>query len=92
MLTNQQGDYHFDTVVPGRYPFFWPLTRPHHIHMFVTHPSYKPLTTQIFFEGDEYNEWDPWWKPSLTIRLNTPPDCDARPVSHGTFDVVLQWK
>ena len=49
-------------------PLFWPLTRPRHIHLIVTHPHCGTLTTQIYFEGDEYNEWDPWWSASLTMR------------------------
>jgi protocatechuate 3,4-dioxygenase beta subunit len=46
-----EGGYGFQSVVPGRYPLFWPLTRPRHIHMLVTHPQYEPLTTQIYFEA-----------------------------------------
>ena len=87
MRTDEQGRYRFESVVPGRYPLFWPLTRPRHIHLTVTHPSCEQLTTQIFFEGDDYNRWDPWWKPSLTIRLETPPGSRGY---QGVFDVVLR--
>jgi catechol 1,2-dioxygenase len=90
MLTDHEGRYRFDTVVPGRYPFFWPFTRPCHIHMIVTHPSCKTLTTQIFFEGDPYNRWDPWWKSSLTIHLDAHAESDGRRISVGTFDIVLE--
>jgi catechol 1,2-dioxygenase len=92
MLTDQEGRYRFDTVVPGRYPFFWPFTRPRHIHMIVTHPSCKPLTTQIFFESDEYNRWDPWWQSALTIRLDAQSDRDGRRMCRGVFDIVLEPK
>ncbi len=37
------------------------------------------MTTQIDFEGDEYNEWDPWWAASLTIRLDPYVDNDLMP-------------
>jgi protocatechuate 3,4-dioxygenase beta subunit len=44
-------------IVPGRYPLFWLLTRPRHIHVIVTNPQYQPLTTQIYLDGDTYNRW-----------------------------------
>ena len=90
MHTDEQGRYKFETVVPGRYPLFWPLTRPRHIHLIVTHPSCEQLTTQIFFDGDEYNLSDPWWTPSLTIQLHAPPDENGSRGSHGLFDIVLR--
>jgi hypothetical protein len=49
------------------------------------------LTTQIYFAGDEYNRWDPWWDVSLTIPL----ELDADPPSgrvgrRGGFDIALR--
>ena len=89
--SDDRGRYRFDSVMPGRYPLFWPLTRPRHIHLIVTHPTYEPLTTQIYFEGDKYNRWDPWWHASLTIRLERQMDAGSGRVEHrGTFDVVLR--
>jgi protocatechuate 3,4-dioxygenase beta subunit len=85
------GDYRFESIVPRRYPLFWPLTRPRHIHVIATHPRYDPLTTQIYFEGDKYNESDPWWHQSLTIRLQ--PHVDSASGRHerlGVFDIVLR--
>jgi protocatechuate 3,4-dioxygenase beta subunit len=66
MKSDDGGGYRFQSIVPGRYPLFWPLTRPRHIPMIVTHPQYEPLTTQIYFKGDEYNHSDPWWRESWT--------------------------
>jgi protocatechuate 3,4-dioxygenase beta subunit len=90
MKSDGEGRYGFQSIVPGRYPLFWPLTRPRHIHVIVAHPRYEPLTTQIYFEGDRYNRSDPWWQESLTIRLA--PHVD--PISHraghrGVFDIAL---
>jgi catechol 1,2-dioxygenase len=86
-----EGRYRFETIVPGRYPLFWPLTRPRHIHLIVTHPLCETLTTQIYFEGDEYNEWDPWWAASLTIRLETFVDEGSRGLhKRGVFDIALR--
>jgi catechol 1,2-dioxygenase len=57
--SDDEGRYHFESIVPGRYPLFWPLTRPRHIHMIVSHPRYERLITQIYFEDDKYNRSDP---------------------------------
>jgi catechol 1,2-dioxygenase len=92
-VSGDEGDYQFHSIVPGRYPLFWPLTRPRHIHMIVTHPQYEPLTTQIYFEGDEYNRSDPWWHESLTIRLQQHVDPESNRVEgRGVFDIALKPK
>jgi protocatechuate 3,4-dioxygenase beta subunit len=52
-LTNAQGFYLFETVVPGHYPNAGSY-RPSHIHVKVTPPGFETLTTQLYFEGDEY--------------------------------------
>ena len=91
--TDNEGGYRFQSIVPGRYPLFWPLTRPRHIHVMTTHPLLEPLTTQIYFEDDEYNRSDPWWRESLTIRLQQHVDSLSNRIEwHGLFDIVLQRK
>jgi catechol 1,2-dioxygenase len=93
MKSDRDGGYRFQSVVPGRYPLFWPLTRPRHIHVIVTHPQYEPLTTQIYFEGDKYNRSDPWWDESLTIRLQQHVDPQSNRVERrGVFDIALRAK
>ncbi|HYT64993.1 MAG TPA: hypothetical protein VEL51_01140, partial [Vicinamibacterales bacterium] len=93
MTSDHEGCYRFESVVPGRYPLFWPLTRPRHIHLTVTHPQCEALTTQIYFEGDPYNHWDPWWDASLTIRLERDVDPESGRVQRrGIFDVVLRQR
>jgi protocatechuate 3,4-dioxygenase beta subunit len=68
---------------------FWPLTRPRHIHLIVTRPDCESLTTQIYFDGDKYNRWDPWWRPSLTIRLEPGVIAGSDRVSRrGVFDIT----
>ena len=89
--SNEQGRFAFQSIVPGRYPLPWPLTRPKHIHVVVTHPDYEALTTQIYFEGDKYNQWDPWWDPALTIPLAD--DAEAAPGRArclGVFNITLR--
>jgi catechol 1,2-dioxygenase len=89
--SDHEGRYRFESIVPGRYPLFWPLTRPRHIHLLVTHPRCQPLTTQIYFEGDEYNRWDPWWHASLTIRLERDVDAHSSRIGRrGVFDIALE--
>jgi catechol 1,2-dioxygenase len=93
LVSDANGHYQFESIIPGRYPLFWPLTRPRHIHLTVTHPQCEPLTTQIFFGGDEYNRWDPWWRPSLTISLEQDVGTQSGRVLHrGVFDITLQQK
>jgi catechol 1,2-dioxygenase len=93
LRSDDAGQYEFQSIVPGRYPLFWPLTRPRHVHMIVTHPQFAQLTTQIYFEGDEYNPWDPWWNASLTIRLEREVDQQSGRVrQRGVFDIVLRLR
>jgi catechol 1,2-dioxygenase len=93
MKSDNGGSYRFQSIVPGRYPLFWPLTRPRHIHLIVIHPQFEPLTTQIYFEGDKYNGSDPWWRESLTIRLHRHVDSKSNRIEWcGVFDIALPPK
>lgn len=51
--TNDQGFYLFETIVPGNYPNGGSY-RPSHIHVKITPPGFETLTTQLYFEGDQY--------------------------------------
>jgi catechol 1,2-dioxygenase len=95
MLTDQQGNYEFETIMPGRYPVpsnlpglekYAGLTRPAHIHFRVAESLHVPLTTQLYFRDDPYITKDPWAsrKPSLAIDLKQ----DGK-FLRGTFDLVL---
>lgn len=42
------------------------------------------FVTQLYFEGDPYNEMDAFFEPSLAIPL-----AEQGGVLRGTFDVVL---
>jgi catechol 1,2-dioxygenase len=72
--------------------------RPAHIHVKITDPGHRPLTTQLFFDDDPYLEADivMAYKPSLTIRRRYVDDEKeiaarglSRPFSTGTYDFVL---
>jgi catechol 1,2-dioxygenase len=93
LRSGRDGRFAFDSVVPGRYPLPWPLTRPRHIHLIATHPDYLTLTTQIYFEGDTYNRWDPWWQQALTIQLAPAAETPStRRHRCGVFDITLEPK
>jgi protocatechuate 3,4-dioxygenase beta subunit len=84
--TAGEGQYRFETIIPGHYPF-WLLTRPRHIHFIISHPRYATLTTQLFFAGDRYLTTDPWVKEELVIRLARESSSPVRWT--GRFDVTL---
>lgn len=95
MLTDQQGNYEFETIMPGRYPIppnlpglekYAGLTRPAHIHFRVSESLHVPLTTQLYFKDDSSIAKDPWAsrKPSLAIGLRQ----DGK-FLRGAFDIVL---
>lgn len=56
--SNEQGFYLFETIQPGLY-LNGNTFRPSHIHIKITPPGYPTISTQLYFEGDEYIEGDP---------------------------------
>jgi len=56
--SNNQGFFVFETILPGHYPNGGNF-RPSHIHVKITPPGFDTLTTQLYFEGDEYIPTDP---------------------------------
>jgi catechol 1,2-dioxygenase len=97
LLTDAQGRYEIETIMPGRYPIppglpglerFAGRTRPAHIHFIVMHPMFGPLTTQLYFRGDPHLGDDPWAKASLAIALEAIA-MGATARRQGRFDIVL---
>jgi protocatechuate 3,4-dioxygenase beta subunit len=72
-VTNEKGEYRFQTIKPGAYPWLnhanaW---RPAHIHLSLFGPSFATrLVTQFFFPGDPLIPLDPI--------LNSIPSKDGR--------------
>lgn len=66
----------------GRHPY-----RPAHIHFIVSAPGFKPVTTQLFSEGDEYLDSDAVFgvKNSLVIDYER-----AGEAWHVDYDFVLE--
>jgi len=56
--TNDQGRYHFKTIIPGHYKADADWIRPPHIHFKVHKLGYHELITQMYFAGNQYNDGD----------------------------------
>ena len=53
-MTNNMGEFSFDTIFPGPYG-----KRAPHMHIRVEHRDLVPLTTEVFFRNDRRNMGDP---------------------------------
>jgi len=82
--TGADGRYAFDTILPGNYRMGRNWARARHIHLIVSHPPGRRLTTQLYFGGDPLNKTDPLVKSSLVIPLRETGEGLA-----GTFDITL---
>jgi catechol 1,2-dioxygenase len=78
------GRYTTRTVIPGQY-LNGSQYRPAHIHVKVTAPGFRPITTQLYFEGDKYNAIDPFIHASLIMPIR-----DVNGVKTCPFDFSLQ--
>ena len=85
VMADGEGYYAFETILPGRYRLGGSF-RPAHIHFNVSAPGCKPVTTQLYFEGDPY------------LPPNDPCEgCNSESLSQrtsldqglGRFDIVL---
>jgi protocatechuate 3,4-dioxygenase beta subunit len=64
------GLYQLTTIVPGRY-LNGTQYRPAHLHCKVIVEGRELLTTQLYFEGDPFNEVDPWFSELTMLRPRT---------------------
>ncbi|MFC3879754.1 catechol 1,2-dioxygenase [Algoriphagus namhaensis] len=60
VMTDDEGNYTFDTILPVPYDAGGGLIRPAHFHLMVTAEGYQSLITQLYFKGDENVAGDPW--------------------------------
>jgi len=77
-LTDANGAYHLETVIPGLYP-----GRTEHIHFKVT-ANGKTYTSQLFFPAVSQNEGDSIYSAQMLVKLNT----TTSPVT-GAFTFVV---
>ena len=93
LTTDSEVRYLFRTIKPAAYPAGPNLIRPAHIHFQVTGRQDR-LVTQMYFEGDPYNETDPFLnsagRKELLITKLQAPSPEFEPDSKMViFDIVL---
>jgi protocatechuate 3,4-dioxygenase beta subunit len=66
--TDAKGKYELITILPPPYKVAADRYRPAHIHLKLSAPGSKVLTTQLYFDGDKWNAVDNAYRKSLTIR------------------------
>ena len=79
VLTDANGRFTVETVVPGEYPGRTP-----HIHLKLTPPGGSTLTTQVYFPDSNLNAEDGIFRPELLLAVTA--NGDARV---GTYTFVL---
>jgi protocatechuate 3,4-dioxygenase beta subunit len=79
--TDREGRYEFTTIVPGCYE----PRDAKHLHVKVQGDS-RPITTQLYIEGEPGNEADHYYSSELLVRCTT----DADGTKRGTFDFVIK--
>jgi protocatechuate 3,4-dioxygenase beta subunit len=84
-IVGADGSYVLQTVIPGHY-LNGDQFRPAHIHVKVKAQDRPLLTTQLYFEGDPYNDIDPFIKKSLIMPLGA----EASGAKSARFDFVLK--
>ena len=100
IASDEAGDFFLETVKPAQYtiPDQGPTGlllremgrhswRPAHLHVIARHSDYSTLTTQIYFEGDEYLESDAVRAASTDLAFPLIYDGDQTILS---FNLVLQ--
>jgi protocatechuate 3,4-dioxygenase, beta subunit len=94
LATDPDGRYRFKTVKPAAYPAGPNRMRPAHIHFQVSGRQDR-LVTQMYFEGDPYNETDRFLQTALEqrdmlIAKLLAPTAEMEPESKWVmFDIVL---
>jgi protocatechuate 3,4-dioxygenase beta subunit len=93
VTTGTDGRYRFKTIKPSAYPITPTRMRPAHIH-FNVRGSHDELITQMYFEGDPYNEKDPFlqsaFDPEALIVKLAPPTIQEPDFMVGVFDIVFR--
>jgi len=80
VVTDDEGRYELTTIIPGAYQ----PRQAKHLHVKVQAIS-RPVTTQLFLEGEAGNTDDEYYNPELFV----PCTVDSGGVKHGTFDFVI---
>ena len=85
LIADAAGRYELKTIIPGNY-LDRDEYRPAHLHVKVSAEHHRVLTTQLFFEGDPYNEKDEFIELPLIMKPRRLADGSQR----ASFDFVLR--
>ncbi|HZU81493.1 MAG TPA: hypothetical protein VE987_01180 [Polyangiaceae bacterium] len=83
LKADDKGAFSLRTVWPGHY-LNGRTYRPAHVHVKVSAAGHRPLTTQLYFPGDPYNDGDPFIRRSLIMDVSS-----DRGAPHAHYDFVL---
>jgi protocatechuate 3,4-dioxygenase beta subunit len=85
------GHWRFSTIMPSKYSMGANSFRPQHIHFHISHEGYEPLTTQLYFVGDETPEGCNVCNSGNPL-LRTELKQTTGGLKEGLFNIVLQRK
>ena len=88
ILTNTQGSYNLETIIPGKY-LNGSDYRPAHIHLKVAVDGVDELVTQIYFEGDTDIPADNWASSPAAVNRIIPLSAGFAGDWFGTFDIAV---
>ena len=89
LVTDENGAYEFETVHPVPYnpsPNFW---RSPHIHFIANAAGHKRLVSELFFKGDEKQDIDTLFHPSLAMAA-VQKSVNGQKYESVVFDIVLE--
>jgi len=89
MKTDANGQYSFETILPGPYDIGGGQFRPGHIHIKASAQGHTDLTTQLYFKGDPNIPGDPWASDPDAVNRIIPLTLDTNGAWHGEFDITL---
>jgi catechol 1,2-dioxygenase len=89
LVTDENGAFEFETVHPIPYtpgPNFW---RSPHIHFIATAAKHKQLVSEMFFKGDQKQDIDRLFHPSLAVPIEKK-KINGKDYETAVFDIVLE--
>ena len=88
IYTDINGNYAYQTIVPGKY-LNGTYYRPSHIHYKSSYLGQNEITTQLYFEGDSSITDDFWASSPDALNRIINLEIDDNNNKHGVFDIVL---
>ncbi|WP_306481630.1 intradiol ring-cleavage dioxygenase [Limnobacter sp.] len=83
-VTDAQGKFRFETLVPGAYGNS-SFRRTPHLHVKVQAPAAPLLTTQLYFPDEPLNQRDSFFNPALLVKLQQ----SGQQAKLASFDFVV---